>query len=120
MKNLIRSICLVGILSIAAALSTFAGPRVTVIGDSYSAFTGTAPSGYAIDQFTANYPYNLPGTDVTELRLMYWQRVIDKLDGSLIVNNSWSGATVSDHVPNNVTPLIRRLEQGPSRLPADL
>ena len=67
---------------------TFAatGPKVSVLGDSISSYSGMVPSG--------NGTY-YPKEDVTSPSQMWWSIVIDRLQGSLEVNESWSGGSIT-------------------------
>lgn len=61
--------------------------NILIFGDSYSTFKDFVPSGYAI-----YYPRE--EFDVDEVFDTWWKRVIDSLDGNLLLNNSWSGSTI--------------------------
>jgi len=66
---------------------SFAGKKVTILGDSVSTYLGTMPTGYAYF-----YPYSTSGVgDVTQ---MWWMQLINKLGMELLINNSYSGTTV--------------------------
>lgn len=59
-----------------------------IIGDSYSTFKGYNPEGYA-----AYYP-NHEGCLVKDHRDTWWYRFTQKTSANLVLNDSWSGATV--------------------------
>lgn len=68
--------------------------NLVIFGDSYSTYEGSIPEGYA--------PYyapngTLPDHPVSKMRLdqTWWRRMIEEDGANLILNNSWSGSTVS-------------------------
>ena len=64
--------------------------NIFILGDSYSTFTGTIPEGYG-----AWYsPTPKPETDVTKAEQIWRRRLLEQLDGQVIMNDSWSGSTV--------------------------
>lgn len=64
--------------------------NVFILGDSYSTFRGLIPQGYA-----TYYGSDLhPESGVLDVSQTWWQRLIDKTDGKLILNSSWSGTTI--------------------------
>ncbi len=66
-----------------------AGPKkVSIMGDSYSTFSGYIPSGYA-----TYYPRT--GTGVVTVQQTWWHQLCDGEDFVLEVNDSWSGSTIS-------------------------
>ena len=85
MKN-----CLMSLLSFALVLPLLAGPKVSILGDSYSTFEGIIPKGNWI------WYYNPPNNknDVTKMSECWWSQVITNLNGKLERNESWSGATI--------------------------
>ena len=75
-------------LSLLAAiglLPLWAGPKVTVIGDSYSTWGPLQPSGYAV-------AYNGVYNSVTSVEQQYWKIFINHVGGELCVLNAWSGS----------------------------
>lgn len=71
----------------------YSGKYFSVVGDSISTLEGYIPEGYALyydenNRRTANV--HSPGDT-------WWGQVIDYFGGRLLVNNSWSGSTVSYH-----------------------
>ncbi|MBQ2892384.1 MAG: InlB B-repeat-containing protein [Bacilli bacterium] len=77
------------------------GKSFGVIGDSISTFLGYIPTGYS--HF---YPY--PTADVCDIYQTWWMRTINKLGGSLFLNNSYSGSCVAAGIPSD--------SQNPDRL----
>ena len=67
----------------------YVGKSFTIIGDSISTFSSYIPAGFA-----SFYPY--PTADVNDVNMTWWMRVINKLGGTLFVNNSYSGTCVAD------------------------
>ena len=63
------------------------GKIVSIIGDSYSAFTGWVPEGN-------NIKYDGTYNDVASVSNMWWFKVIQKFNMSLMLNESWSGSTI--------------------------
>ncbi len=63
------------------------GKTVSIIGDSYSAFTGWVPKGNDIN-------YNGTYNGVASVSNMWWFKVIQKFNMSLMLNESWSGSTI--------------------------
>ena len=68
--------------------------NLVIFGDSYSTYEGCIPEGYA--------PYyapngTLPDHPVSKMRLdqTWWKRMIEEDGANLILNNSWSGSTIS-------------------------
>lgn len=66
----------------------YVGKTFSIIGDSISTYEGYIPEG-----FSAFYPY--PTADVSTVHKTWWMQVINKLGGSLFVNNSYSGTCVA-------------------------
>lgn len=63
------------------------GKTVSIIGDSYSAFAGWIPEGNSIS-------YDGTYNGVTSVSNMWWFKVIQKFNMSLMLNESWSGSTI--------------------------
>lgn len=63
------------------------GKTVSIIGDSYSAFTGWVPEGNLI-KYDGTY------NGVASVSNMWWFKVIQKFNMSLMLNESWSGSTI--------------------------
>ncbi len=63
------------------------GKTVSIIGDSYSAYAGWIPEGNSIS-------YNGTYNGVTSVSDMWWFKVIQKFNMSLMLNESWSGSTI--------------------------
>ena len=69
--------------------------KFMILGDSYSTYAGCIPEGYA----TYYSPEGDPNSDHTVRKMQqcdtWWQRLIDTTGAELLLNNSWSGSTVS-------------------------
>lgn len=78
-KNIFAAVAMIALMPIIA----LAGPRVAVMGDSYSTYNGTMPSGYAT---------YYPAGDVNAQSKQYWAQFIAHIEGELCQNNSWSGS----------------------------
>ncbi|MBQ6707098.1 MAG: hypothetical protein IJN07_06315 [Clostridia bacterium] len=86
--------------------------NVLIFGDSYSTFEGYVPDGYAI-YYSEN---ENPETDVRNVKETWWYQVIQEKNFNLILNNSWSGSTISYTGYDNVdcsksSSFIYRLKQ---------
>lgn len=66
----------------------FTGKSFAIIGDSISTYLNYIPDG-----FKSFYPY--PTGDVTDYNMTWWMQTINKLGGTLFVNNSYSGTCVA-------------------------
>ncbi|MCM1355561.1 MAG: SGNH/GDSL hydrolase family protein [Staphylococcus sp.] len=91
----ILTMLVVGLLSLplfsVSALSPRAG--VSILGDSYSTFEGhVSPDTNAVWYFKAPRP---DLTDVSDVSQLWWNRLIREKGLRLVVNNSFSGATIS-------------------------
>ena len=64
--------------------SVLAGKKVSIYGDSISTFSGYNPSGNAVWYTGSN-------CGVTSVDDTWWEKTIDALGLTLLVNNSWSG-----------------------------
>lgn len=74
----------------ALGFAAFAGPRISILGDSYSTF-----EGYISDGNETWYKDSAPFlNDVTQVEETWWWQVIKGLDGQLERNNSYSGSTI--------------------------
>ena len=85
-------------------INNYAGKSFTIIGDSISTYQGYIPAGFA-----AFYPY--PTSDVIDVNRTWWMQVINKVGGSLFLNNSYSGTCVADS-STNATENLSRLKYG--------
>lgn len=63
------------------------GKTVSIVGDSYSAFAGWIPE-------VNNTSYNETYNGVASVSSMWWFKVIQKFNMSLMLNESWSGSTI--------------------------
>lgn len=90
MYNLCMKRTIISFVTTACSLIAFGGPRISVLGDSYSTFEGYIPEGNSI------WYYNPPRcrNDVRKAEDCWWSMVVTNLCGSLERNESWSGATI--------------------------
>ena len=90
-KNvLFRTVTLAAL--VAVSLSVYADDlKVSILGDSYSTFEGEIPEGN--DIWYTKPPKTKGGIDSPEKT--WWKQVINRLDAQLLINESWSGATIS-------------------------
>lgn len=65
-----------------------AGKKISIYGDSISTFSGWIPEGNAVYYTGSN-------AGVSTVYDTWWMKTINALDLELLVNNSWSGRTVS-------------------------
>ena len=70
-------------------VNNYTGKSFAIIGDSISTYASHIPAG-----FSCFYPY--PTADVTDVNKTWWMQVINKVGGTLFVNNSYSGSCVAD------------------------
>ena len=84
MRNLIVCKALSFGAALAAVGTLVAGPRVTVIGDSISAYSGTS--------IYAGY---YPAHGVDSVDKMWWKIAIDAIGGELACDAAWSGSAVA-------------------------
>lgn len=84
------------LLALAAiSLTPLAGQvreRISILGDSYSTFSGYIPAEY--EQW---YTGDTKMTDVTDVRQTWWWQVVKEGGYLLEKNDSYSGATISYH-----------------------
>lgn len=83
-----------------------------IFGDSYSTFGGFVPEGYAV-WYPTNYDDD---TALREVSQTWWHQVMAEANLNLVLNNSWSGSTVSYTGYHNVdasesSSFIYRLKQ---------
>ena len=75
---------------VLSALFVEAGPKVSILGDSYSTFTGyVKPETNAIWYHADKKVAGVESVDQT-----WWMQVVKGVDGTLEVNNSYSGSTI--------------------------
>lgn len=65
------------------------GKKISIYGDSISTYTGFIPSGNAVY-------YNGNNAGVSSVAQTWWYRTIAALNGTLLVDQSWSGRCVSN------------------------
>lgn len=68
------------------------GQRVSILGDSYSTYEGYIPKGNAV---WYKEPANLSSTDVTSVDQTWWSLLIKECGYTLLMNDSYSGSTIS-------------------------
>lgn len=61
------------------------GKKISILGDSISTYDG----------YVGSNPSYYPSSDVTSVDDTWWKQIIERLNGKLLVNNSWSGSTVT-------------------------
>lgn len=71
----------------------YKGKYFSIVGDSISTLEGFIPDGYAL--YYTESTMQLAG--IESEKDTWWGRIIDRLGGRLLKNNSWSGSTVSYH-----------------------
>lgn len=86
-----------------AETPSYAGKKVSILGDSISTFNGYIPN----DERKATYPSG----DVNAWNLTWWGYIIDKMQLTLGMNDSWSGSRVhnsyTEDIPSsNVGPNV--------------
>lgn len=67
--------------------------KISVLGDSISTYEGFNPAGYAV--FYEDY--NLWHNGMDSVNDTWWHQVITKMNGTLCVNDSYSGSSVSGY-----------------------
>ena len=72
--------------------------RVSILGDSYSTFQGYIPEGNEAWYYT---PVDTSRTDVGNVTQTWWWQVISQSGCLIEKNDSYSGATISNHGYNN-------------------
>lgn len=68
--------------------NNYAGKTFSLIGDSISTYQDFVPKDYK-----TFYPY--PTADVNDVNQTWWMQAINKIGGSLFINNSYSGSCVA-------------------------
>ena len=68
------------------------GQRVSILGDSYSTYEGSIPKGNAV---WYKEPAVLSRTDVTSVDQTWWSLLARECGYTLLVNDSYSGSTIS-------------------------
>ena len=72
----------------AAIKNEYVGKSFSIIGDSISTYQDIIPAGFA-----CFYPY--PTADVSNYNRTWWMMTINRLGGTLFLNNSYSGSCVA-------------------------
>ena len=74
--------------------------NTVIFGDSYSTFKNFIPDGYET-YYSENGCPAPDVTDVTQVNQTWWYQVITETNLNLVLNNSWSGSTISYTGYNN-------------------
>ena len=77
-------------IAVTLSLGAFAGPRISILGDSYSTYRGYIPDGNET-WYNDCAPFR---NDVTKVEETWWWQVVKGLGGQLERNNSYSGSTI--------------------------
>ena len=85
-----RKFCLAAIVLLSAVQAW--GQSVSILGDSYSTYEGCIPKGNAV---WYHEPANLSSTDVTSVDQTWWSLLVKECGYTLLMNDSYSGATIS-------------------------
>lgn len=93
--------------------NNYAGKTFSIIGDSISTYQDFVPKGYA-----TFYPY--PTADVNDVNQTWWMQAINKVGGSLLVNNSYSGSCVATSGSSSSSHPVRLQELIVSNQHADV
>lgn len=93
--------------------NNYAGKTFSLIGDSISTYQDFVPTGYA-----TFYPY--PTADVNDVNQTWWMQAINKIGGSLLVNNSYSGSCVGTTGSSSSSNPVRLKELMVSNQHADV
>lgn len=87
-KNMVMKKFLALVLLVAVSVAVYAQTKkVSVMGDSYSTYSGFIPEGYAV-----YYPN--PGVDVNDPSQTWWNLYVKTMGYQLEKNDSWSGSTI--------------------------
>ncbi len=87
-------------------VNKYTGKSFAILGDSISTYDGYVPTGYKVF-----YPY--PTGDVRDVNQTWWMQVVNKLGGTLLSNDSYSGSCVAgggDSAAHN-TARLKTLKQ---------
>ena len=74
------------------------GVTVSILGDSISTFKGYIPTEDGVNRKHAAF---YPNRDLRRVEDTWWAQVIDRMDGRLGVNESWSGSRVLNTMDGN-------------------
>lgn len=91
-----NKVILRGYKEVQAVNTSLRGKRVSILGDSISAYTGTIPSG------NAQY-YTGSNSGVSSANEMWWKVLCDKTGMEPLVINGWSGSCVTAGVRTDTT-----------------
>lgn len=84
-------------------IAKYQGKSFAIIGDSISTYSLYIPEGYS-------YFYPYATADFYDFNCCWWMQVINKLGGTLFVNNSYSGSCVSNKGSKASTMYMERCE----------
>ncbi|MBO5240850.1 MAG: hypothetical protein J6B56_05485 [Clostridia bacterium] len=83
--------------------------NLLILGDSYSTFEGYNPEGNGVWYKSGGHE----NTDVAEVEDTWWRKLLKEVDGTLVLNESYSGATVCNterpQIPH--TSFVYRLDK---------
>ena len=104
-----------------AVKEKYKGKSISILGDSISTFYNVSNHTKYNATIGNNYYYYHPGRNPFRSENTYWGRLIEDLDMTLCVNNSWSGSMVygqkawsySDNATKRATELHNRQGQNP-------
>lgn len=77
--------------------SFYRAKKVSILGDSISTFAGSVPQGNSVYYTGSN-------CGVTSVDDTWWKKAFDALDMEILVNNSWSGISVSNVSKTEIRP----------------
>lgn len=78
-----------------ALAKLLSGKKISILGDSISTFKGYSNNTSYNSTIGGNAVYYSGSNYITTVKETWWMQAIDRLDLSLLVNNSWSGDTVT-------------------------
>ena len=91
------------------------GATFGILGDSYSTFAGYIPEGNAIF-----YPRPEAVDDVLKVEQTWWHRLMTRNNMRLLVNDSFSGATICTHVRDTQTKIAAFTERAKRSFTGDI
>ena len=95
MKRITSLMLLMLCIALGANAQIKRTPKISILGDSYSTFEGyMATDTNAIWYFKPENPNVQKNNDVRKVEETWWYQVIQRVEGKLELNNSFSGSTV--------------------------
>ncbi|MBQ8359863.1 MAG: hypothetical protein IJX37_08200 [Oscillospiraceae bacterium] len=91
------------------------GASFGILGDSYSTFEGYIPEGNA-----CYYPRPEAVDDVLQVEQTWWHRLMTRNNMRLLVNDSFSGATICTHVRETQTKIAAFTERAKRSFSGDI